>query len=102
MKDFLVLVNGGWYLTEIRDIKKGQSFKVDLPQPPVGQDNNPRGDDIYVASRDAMQVDGNWVVEIEKPAQTFWTTDYLNSLAAIGIQVEVKGAYAPAFTKVSG
>ena len=89
---YLVL-RGSWQEVDLAQIKKGESFKVLLPRPAdPSLDNNPIGEDVYVAKADAYQTTtGDWAIDIEKPSQLRWSTDYLNDLAKNGISIQVKG-----------
>lgn len=101
MTDFSVLRSGGWYDTELSGIKKGEQFKVALPTV-VGTDNNPIGEDIYTALADARLESGQWIVDIEKPAQSRWSSDYLDDLTVRGISIQVRGSTKTEFRQVSG
>lgn len=89
---YLVL-RGSWQEVELSQIKKAESFKVLLPRPSDPSiDNNPIGEDIYIAKSDAYQLaDSSWAIDIEKPSQLRWTTDYLQAISAVGASIQVKG-----------
>lgn len=81
---------GGWIGAELKDIKKGERFTVSIDD--TVKDDNPLGDDIYVATEDAKLDGTTWIVSIDKPRQPRWSSEYLSKLAVKGIAIQVKGA----------
>lgn len=86
------VLRGGWIESDLSGIRKGEAFRVSLDRPADPRvDNNPVGDDIYIAKSNAYQKDGKWMIDIEKPNQARWATDYLNKLKDLGVDIQVKG-----------
>lgn len=79
------ILKEGWVGGEIKDLRKGDRFRF------FDTDMNPLGDDIYKAAKDAVLVNGKWVIAIEKPDQLRWTSDYLKALGDSGVSIQVKG-----------
>ncbi len=100
-QDFQIL-RGGWVFATISDIRKGDRFRVVPTDGPPLTDDNPDGDDIFQAKSDAVIESGQWVVAIEKPAQNYFSSIYLDKLDRLGAKMQVRGADQPGYVVVSG
>lgn len=99
--NFLVLRDGGWYPADLSSIKKGERFRIDIDTF-TQRDNNPLGDDLYEASKDAYHDGSAWIVDIVKPNQPRWTSDYLGKISNAGITIQVKGSTQVTYKDVVG